>query len=350
MTAGIAHPERFSAVVAISPTGAEVTPSLPPNLLLQAGGWEGRFVANAEKLLAAGGGPNDQFATGMARRLIVIPSAEHISILFRSASHNATLAWLNGAFGLPPQSPPLYTDRRILWYALHLAAWLVAIIAVAPVLRSFLPRSIRPTLGRRSWLGLAAAPILASLLLAGANRLTDLSTLGGVRVGGTMALWFGLAGLLWMLIGNLHPGRPSGRSLALGLGLFIVLTVTFGVMAQAVWLQWGLIPARLWLWPLLALGVLPWFLAAGRAQAGASGGRRLGLWLAQSLALVAGLILVVLLMPGMFFVSLLLPLVPIVFIVLVAAGAGFEHVWAYGLGSALFFGWMLAAVFPLAGG
>ncbi len=68
MTAGINQAGRYAAVVAISPTGADVRPDAPRNLLLQAGSLEGRFVANAEDLLAAGGGPSDDFAGGPGAR------------------------------------------------------------------------------------------------------------------------------------------------------------------------------------------------------------------------------------------------------------------------------------------
>jgi alpha-beta hydrolase superfamily lysophospholipase len=56
MSAGIRDVGRFAATVAISPTGAQVTPSAPRNLQLQVGSWEGGFVRNAQKLLAAAGG------------------------------------------------------------------------------------------------------------------------------------------------------------------------------------------------------------------------------------------------------------------------------------------------------
>ncbi len=101
MTAAIRDPERYAATIAVSPTSAEVTPDAPRNLLLQAGSWEGRFIDNAQKLLAQAGGERGNFAAGQARRLTIIPNAEHISILFRGQSHRAALDWLANAFGEP---------------------------------------------------------------------------------------------------------------------------------------------------------------------------------------------------------------------------------------------------------
>ncbi len=132
MSAGIRDVNRFGATVAISPTGAQVTPSTPRNLLLQAGSWEGGFVRNAQRLLAAAGGENENLAEGKGRSLLIIPNAEHITILFRNASHQAALNWLNATFGISNNSN--YVDRRMIWYGLHLLAWLLLLGAVAQVL------------------------------------------------------------------------------------------------------------------------------------------------------------------------------------------------------------------------
>lgn len=353
MTAGIDQPQRYAAVVAISPTGADVSPTLPPNLLLQAGAWESPFVANAERLLAQAGGPNQNLAAGLARKLVVIPAAEHISILFRSPSHQAALAWLDGVFGL--KGPHSYTDRRILWFFVHLLAWLAAVIAISPWLRR--PNPGQAATRARDWrigLGLLAGPCVAALGLALLNLLAPVAGLGGIQVGMAMALWFGMAGLVWLAVGGLRPGRPDGRALILGLAMFGLLAVAFGLMAQAVWMQWWLVSPRLLRWPLMALLTLPWFLAAGAVRDGGPSGadhrrtRLLVLWLAESLGLLVGLAAVVVFVPGMFFVFLLLPLIPLLLGILTLAGTGFSHPWSYALGSALFFGWVLAAVFPLA--
>jgi len=42
MSTGIRNPDRFAATVAVSPTGAAVTPQVPRNP--QAGSWEAGFV------------------------------------------------------------------------------------------------------------------------------------------------------------------------------------------------------------------------------------------------------------------------------------------------------------------
>ncbi len=346
MAAGIRDPRGYAAVVAVSPTGADVTPVAPRNLLLQAGSWEGRFVGNAEQLLATAGGASADLSGGRARRLTVIPNAEHITILFRLESHRAALAWLDQTFDRTTAT--VYADRRILWYLLHLVAWLVAVAAVAPWLKVKSQAAVARSRSWLRWVGLVVGPLAAGGVLFAANRAAPVGRLGGLQVGGAVALWLLAAGLIWLLFIR-RAGKPAARDLAFGLGLFVFLWVAFGAMAQSVWVQWLLIPSRLMLWPLLAAGCLPWFLAAGFIQQGAPIGRRALWWLAQSVALVGGLFLALTLVPSLGFLVLLMPLLPVILGVLAVAGAAFDRAWVYGLGSALFFGWILAAVFPLAG-
>ncbi|MGQ9491515.1 MAG: alpha/beta hydrolase [Anaerolineae bacterium] len=343
MTAGVARPDRYAAVVAISPTGAEVTPDAPHNLLLEAGSWEGRFVANAERLLQSAGGPNDDIVGGRARKLVLIPNAEHISILFRHESHAAALDWLGATFGTPRATS--YVDRRIIWYGLHLVAWLLVLVAVAPAMRSGLSVAGQVPAWRR-WTGLLLGPAVAAAVLGLLGRFFPLQNLGGLVVGGAVGLWLLIAGLVWLaLVRPSHAPAPAG--LLLGILCLGFLVAAFGIMAQSVWVQWWLIGPRLWRWPLLGLACLPWFLAAGFAQWGASARGRTLWWAGQSSVLVGGLLVTLALVPALGFLVLLMPLLPVILAILAVAAAAFDRPWPYALGSAFFFGWVLAAVFPL---
>lgn len=345
MSAGIDNVDRFAATVAISPTGAQVNRFAPRNLLLQAGSWEGSFLANAERLLVAAGGENKNLASGQARSLVIIPNAEHITILFRNASHQAARRWLDATFAV--SHPSSYVDKRMLWYDLHLVAWLLVIKAIAPFFAApaIAHQAMRPL---RSWGGLLLAPVVASGFLTLVSRVGEIQSLGGLMVGGAVGIWFLVAGIVWLGILFRLP-RPTVRAVALGLGFFGLLWVAFGSMAQVVWLQWWLIPPRLLLWPLLSLACFPWFLASGMAQQGAGVARRVVWWLGQSTALVGGLYLTLHLLPQLSFIFLLLPLFPPLMAILSFAAAQLDEAWSYALGSAMFFGWMLAAAFPLAG-
>lgn len=349
MTAGIQQSDRFAATIAISPTGASVTPQAPRNLQFQAGSWEGGFIANAERLLDRAGGENQNLATGQGRSLVLIPQAEHITILFRHASHQAALRWLDTTFGR--QSSRLYVDRRMAWYGLQLLGWLIAMGAVLPVLQRSSQVNKLQRLQRRSpirrWGSLLVATLAASGIVPLLGQGGNLAALGGVQVGGAVALWFGMAGLIWLGLLAQFP-RLTLRALLLGISLFALLWLGFGLMAQVVWLQWWLIPTRLALWPWLALGFLPWFLASGMAQQEIAIGQRFLGWLGQSVALVLGIYLTLQFAPQLGFLYLLLPLFPLFMALFAYVAALVNQAWSYAWGCALFFGWAIAAAFPLA--
>ena len=344
MSAAIADAERYRATIAVSPTGAEVSPQSPRNLLLMAGTLEPRFAANGRDLLARAGGANDDLAGGRGRAMVDVPNVEHITILFSGVAHQAALDWLNRTFDRPAATAA--PDRRVVWYVAHLAGWLLLVTAAAPLFPAAAPAAVR----RRApwpWLGLPLGALAAALLLAALGRFGDISGLGGVLVGGALALWFGALGVVWLLLG-FRPPWPAGRDALWGLVLFAVLTLAFGVMAGRVWLPWWLTPERFALWLPAAVAALPWLLAAGLAQQGASARQRAGWWLFQTAVIVAGLLLTVVVAPGLGFVTLLMPVIPAVLAGMSLAGAAIDRPWSYAIGNALFFGWLLVAIFPLA--
>jgi hypothetical protein len=97
----------------------------------------------------------------------------------------------------------------------------------------------------------------------------------------------------------------------------------------------------------LSLACLPWFLASGIAQQGVGVVKRVAWWFWQSVALVGGFILVLYLLPQLGFIFLLLPLFPPLMAIFSLTATLLDQVWSYALGSSLFFGWMIAAAFPL---
>ncbi len=342
MTAGVLHPQRYRAVVALSPTGAEVTPSSPPNLLLQAGQLEPQFITNAEALLTQAGGPNTDFAAGRARALVIIPGVEHISILFSGDSHRAVRAWLDQALEHSGLTPP--ADRRMVWYGLHLVGWLSLGLALAPAIRA---APVAPAASpRRQVLGLLIGSLAALAGLVVLARLFDLSHLLGMLVGGAVGIWFALLGGVWLLMAP-PTTRPGRAALGRGMLLFILLWLAFGLLAHFTWLNWLLILERLARWPALALACLGWKVAVGQAQQRATAGRRLAWWLGHSLVVTAGLLVAAALVPGLFFLVLIAPTIPLVLGLESVAAAIVDDGWAYALGSALFFGWLLATLFPL---
>ncbi|WNN91645.1 hypothetical protein [Gloeocapsopsis dulcis] len=199
----------------------------------------------------------------------------------------------------------------------------------------------------RRWSGLLLAPLVAggSLIFLSQGGV-ELASLGGVQVGGAIGLWFFVAGITWLALLARLP-RPTLQIAKLGLILFALLWVAFGAMAQVVWLQWWLIPTRLQLWLPLAAACLPWFLASGIAQQETKSKERFGWWFAQSAILIGGFLLTLNFLPQLGFMFLLLPLFPPLIAVLSLVVALVKEAWIAALASALFFGWILAAGFPL---
>jgi hypothetical protein len=143
-----------------------------------------------------------------------------------------------------------------------------------------------------------------------------------------------------------RPARPSWRALLGGLMAFAILFLGVGLLGQLVWLSWVLIPRRLVLWPLGALLLLPWFLAAGETVRGARFGR-IGWWLAHSAVVAAALFLALRLSPDLGYLILILPLFPLILALHALAAAPYRGAWPFAISGALFTAWLLLAVFPL---
>jgi len=343
---GQKHPET-AATIAVSPVGTQVTPALPHNLLLMAGSRESRFVQSAEQRLAEAGGAGGDPVAGTARKLVVVPGVEHMSILFSPVAHATARQWLDATFG-PQPGARTYTDRRVGWYGLGLlGTLLVAMVFVAAVsARAAHQEPIRALGWRLSTIAGGALGATILLWLAGKAGL-GLRTLLGLSVGGYLLIWFGVAGLLSLLILWRRPTWPSRRDLSTGLLAFAALWAGVGLLGQFVWLPWLLIPRRLALWPLGVLLTLPWFLAAGEVVQGAGVVGRVGWWLADCVAVTGCALLALYLSPDLGFLVLILPLFPVVLGLHALVAASTRGRWAFALSGAMFTGWLLLAVFPL---
>ena len=131
--------------------------------------------------------------------------------------------------------------------------------------------------------------------------------------------------------------------------MLAILWLGVGIAAHQVALQWFVIPSRLLRWPVAGIALVPWFVAAGYADQRASVGQRIGLLVAQSAIVVAGLGAAGALVPGLFIIVLVLPAMPLVLAAITAIGSVPRSPWSYAIGGAFFLGWLLIALFPLAG-
>lgn len=345
---GLSHPET-AATVAVSPIPIPVNPRLPRDLLLMAGSLETPFVSNARSLLAQAGGAGGDLNQGTARQLVIVPGVAHISILFSPTAHQTALDWMDGVFGPQPGARP-YRDMRILWCVLGVVGVLIFFGSLAPLVREK-PNTDEarsyPPIWRR--LGALITGAMASTLLLWVFSQMGLSlqSLLGIQVGGYLLVWFAPAGIISLALMSRSPGRQTGRALLAGLVAFAALWLGVGFLGQFVFLQWLLIPARLVLWPLGSLLLLPWFLAVGQAVQQEAGWGRVSWWLLYTFLLTGAIFLALNLSPQLGFLIIVLPMFPIVLGLHALASAPYRNSWSFGLSGALFVSWLLLSLFPL---
>jgi hypothetical protein len=345
LQAAVEAPDRVAGVVAVSPTDAPVTATEPPNLLLLAGELEPRFVSNAQDLLDRAGGPSTDvradLADGTARALRVVPGVEHVSILFSPATYRESVRWVQLATARP--GPPARPTWTIAWWALHLLGVLLAWRAVAPVVA--MPRDEDERRGRPLVAALVGG-VVATVVAAVVANVVDLGALAGMLVAPVLALWFAVAGAVWLRLGA-RPRAPDARDAVWSLVLLAVLVAAFGLLAAEVWLPWYPIPERARLAVPLAVVVLPWTLALAAAVQGRRGLRLLGWWVAISAIVLVTLGAAASVVAGLGFVVLLLPLLPAIFALALVVVAPVQRPWAAGVATAVFLGWTMTVLFPL---
>ncbi|MEW5869445.1 MAG: alpha/beta fold hydrolase [Chloroflexota bacterium] len=344
---GQEHPEA-AATIAVSPVDQKVTLQLPHNLLLMAGSLEAPFLSNAQLRLAEAGGAGGDPAQGTGRALVVVPNVEHVSILFAPLTHQTARRWLDQTFGPQPGAED-YRDLRILWYGVAILGFLLLANALAPSAEG---NAARPGLAVSAWrllAALAGGALGAGLLLWLAGRLgLELRSMLGLLVGGYLLVWFGLAGGLGWLAAGFRPGLPSRKALAGGLVAFLALWAGVGWLGHYVWLHWLLAWPRLVWWPLGVVVCLPWFMLVGEGVRRSGWAGRLAWWLGQTLLLVVGLSLALMLNPELSFLNLILPMFPLVLGAQLLGTARQRSSWSFGLSGAAFVSWIVLSVFPLA--
>jgi pimeloyl-ACP methyl ester carboxylesterase len=345
---GVMHPETM-ATIAVSPVDRPITQQLPRNLLLLAEGLDQRFVRNAEELLQTAGGPGGDVLAGTARRMVIVPGVEHITILFSPSAHQEARQWLDSTFGIQPQAQE-YTDRRIWWYVLGLVGTLLMFWSIAPLVTGddveYYEQPTMPLLRRIGALivgALGATSILYVLSQAG----LQINDLLGLLVGGYMLVWFAIVGTLSMLLLGRMPAQVVWPAILGGLLVFATLWLGVGLLGSYVWLPWLLIPKRLILWPLGVVLSLPWLLAVAQSMLPTGRLGRFAWWLGYSVILVGALFLSIRLNPELSFLILIAPVFPVILGLHAIAASPYRWRTTFALGGALFIGWLVLAVFPL---
>lgn len=403
------------ATVAVSLFSPEITAYSPPNMLVVTGSWETGLTGEALRvvnltantlarpeaeipadarlaappegssearrgvaqgfgdgptILEALAGEGDQvgrFTDGTARRVVFADGVEHIGVLFDPEGQAAAVAWLNGAFDRsePASTDPPLPDIRGPWVltlfaGMALAAW--------PLSR-LLPRVGAPPRGAGArWpvlLLLAAVPAVLTPVLV----VQIPSRLMPIVLGDYLAKHFLVQGLLtwgamwwaarrgWVrLPSRARLGEEARRLVpaAIMLGLW-VLAIFFVSLDRYAFPFWPTAD-RVAVVPVMALALLPWFLAdewltRGRPDGTGSGARAVA-YAATKVIFVASLALAVALDTERLFFLLIVAPVILVFFLLYGMVSEVSmrrtgHPFVAGAGIAGALAWSIAVSFPL---
>jgi pimeloyl-ACP methyl ester carboxylesterase len=335
------------ATIAVSPVRQTVTPELPKNLLLLAGSREGNFVRNAEVLLIQAGGAGGDPNQGNARKIHIVPNVEHISILFSKEAYSEARTWLEATFGTPPNAKE-YSENRHIWYSIGILGFVIV--------SYYLPKNSLLDIpsndgGRSLWIKLI---LILTGTLGGTFILWLIDRIGiellysfNLLIGGYLILWFGICGVLCLLIMRINPGLPRINQIVAGFIGFILIWFGVGLLGRSIWLEWLLIPKRLLLWPLGATLLLPWFLMIGELIKKSNLIGLIGWWLVNSLIIIIGMLLSISLLPSTGFLILIIPIVPILLALHMLFTIPWGHGWVFGISGSMFISWTLFAVFPI---
>jgi hypothetical protein len=190
---------------------------------------------------------------------------------------------------------------------------------------------------------IAASIILWLVSLSGVK----ISQLLGLIVGGYMLIWYGVAGVISLLILRPHIPKPSLLDLIKGLVAFAALWLGFGLFGQFVWLPWLLIPNRFWLWVPGSIILLPWFISVAQVAQPEKTAGQIGWWLYHTIVVIVGLYLAMTVNPELGFIFIILPLFPIMLGLHALMISPRRGTWPFALSGAMFTAWLLLAVFPL---
>ncbi len=343
---------RVQAVVAVSMFSEAVTAEAPGNLLVIAGEWEGFLSEEALRALrladpSAGLGQTlGDPAQGTARRAVLAPKVEHVSVLWSATALGEAQGWLDAAFGRPSGGPVAVRGG---WIALLIAATVATAWPLAGLLRRFRADAPPPRLPLRAFLVALGVPALGTPLVL---RLFDTSFLP-VLVADYLALHFALFGLASLALLALFRGlRGGGAGIALALAVPVAgwAVLVFGGMLETYVASFWPTPGRLVIIAAIAAGAVPFMLA----DAALTEGGRAPLWrvlAVRGLALGSLGLAVALDFERLFFLVIILPVILLYFLLFgTVAGWVGRATWrpaAAGVALGFFLAWALGVTFPL---
>lgn len=356
-----------AATIAVSMFSPAVTATVPNNLLVIVGDWEGMLKREALRAVGLATAPEPavdgvtygRFEDGTARRAVFAGASEHIAVLFDVESLEAAVRWLDETFGVA-RTGPIALSAPLPSIGLLVAG----LLALGFALARLLPVLSRPRTGAGlSWRRLWPVVVVPALVVPLALRFAPTDFLP-IVVGDYLAIHFLAYGALTLaLTAWARRSADTGLQREAWAGplpvAFATLAVTayaagaLGVAIDATLTNYHPVPARYPLFAAMLLGTLVYFVASEWATRGEGAG------VAAPAAATCGFVLslavaVALDFERLFFLLIIVPVIVLFFIIY-----GLFSRWSYArtghplpgaVASAVAFAWAITVTFPMLSG
>ncbi|MEM8552455.1 MAG: alpha/beta fold hydrolase [Pseudomonadota bacterium] len=356
------------ATIAVSMFSPAVTATVPRNLLVIVGNWEGMLKREALRAVGLATSPEPaeagttygSFADGTARRAVFADRSEHIAVLFSPQSLTAAVEWLDRTFSID-RTTPIEVSLRLPWIGLLV----LGIVALSYPLARLLPVLAQPAAGaglgwRTLWPVIVLPAVVVPLLLQVLP-----SDFLPIVVADYLAVHFLAYGVLTLALAAWARRRagpravPSAFAASLPLLAAVTLLVTayvagaLGVAIETTFTNYHPVPARYPLFAAMLAGTLVYFLASEWAVRGEGAGPLAPT--AEKLGFVLSLAIAVALdFERLFFLIIIVPVIVIFFVIY-----GLLSRWSYrstghplpgAVASAVAFAWGISVTFPMMAG
>jgi len=370
----MAHPDSdIVSTILVSPVGQEQpTLAQPKNLLMLAGQNDIPFtIVNSTRMLQLGcglsqppalpagcGNPND----GTGRLAVVLTGLNHITILNASSTYDEVLSWLYRAYPNLVNTGHMQSNIRLFWLLLGIAGIILAVFPLSSLALDMFDiyGVVRPFRGQDVVFFDLCAIVGIAVAIAIQYFWRPFGFIHVLLVDYVSGYFFITAIVLALLVfivrgkAPLPVFRQTTKQIILGILLWLFLYITLGQLVTFAWERLTFTLPRLWRFILVFLIIWPLFLLdeginRGYQEEGTI--RAIASSLAFKILLIAGLFVAILVTPGLDSLSIVLPVLVLVFLLLIAFGT---QIYASGRAavttatlSALILAWCMSTTLPI---
>ncbi|MGZ3629111.1 MAG: alpha/beta hydrolase, partial [Ktedonobacteraceae bacterium] len=370
----MAHPDGdIVSTILVSPVGQEQpTLTQPKNLLMLAGQNDIPFtIVNSERMLQLGcglsqppalpagcGNPNN----GTGRLAVILAGLNHITILNASSTYDEVLNWLNRAYPHLVNTGHMQSNIRLFWLLLGIAGIILAMFPLSSLALDIFDiyGIVRPFRGQDVVFFDLCAIVGIAVAIAIQYFWHPFGFIHILLVDYVSGYFFITAVVLALsvyIVRGMAPlpvFRQTTKQIILGILLWFFLYITLGQLVTFAWQRLTFTLPRLWRFVLVFLIIWPLFLLdeginRGYQEEGTI--RAIASSVAFKVLLIAGLLVAIAVTPGLDFLSIVLPVLVLVFLLLVAFGT---QIYASGRAavttatlSALVLAWCMSTTLPI---